>query len=84
MAEATRGHTEQPRDDGGKRPDQASHPEPKGMADGDRPAVREPGEARQAEPIRGGLIRRVMVISIVLVAAAFALLYLLYFGAPGE
>lgn len=84
MAEATRDHTDRPRDDGGKRPDEAAHPEPKGMADGDRPAVRDPSRARQAEPIRGGLIRRVMVISIALVVAAFALLYLLYFGAPGE
>lgn len=84
MAEPNRNNTHEPVEGAAKRPDEAAHPEPKGVSDGDRPTIKEPTEARQGQTIRGGLIRRIMLISIALVVVAFALLYLLYFGAPGE
>lgn len=55
-----------------------THPEPVDVKDKDRPTVKEPDQARAAYPVRGGIMRRVMVISLALVIAAFALIYLVF------
>jgi hypothetical protein len=55
-----------------------THPEPVDVKDEERPAVKEPDEARAAYPVHGGIMRRVMVISIAIVVVAFAVIYLVF------
>lgn len=55
-----------------------SHPEPVDVPDEERPAVKDPDATRASHPVRGGMIRRVMVISLALVIAIFAVLYAIF------
>lgn len=55
-----------------------SHPEPVDVRDRERPAVKQPTQARAGQILRAGIMRRVMLISIALVVAAFAVIYLIF------
>lgn len=55
-----------------------THPEPVDVPDEERPAVKRPTEARSGQIVRGGIMRRVLVISLALIIVAFALIYLVF------
>ncbi len=55
-----------------------THPEPSNVRDRDRPAVEQPTEARAGQILRGGIMRRVLVASLILVVVALGLIYLIF------